>query len=387
MKLDLRSLSQKERQNLFNQAFSLFKGGKSQKYIGQKLGIRIATVCEWFKVFKKTGNFELKKIKKPEKQRGKGSNLSRLESQSIKNYFKEKLVNSSSLLPVQEIKNHIKSTYNIDMPNRTIYDYVEKWDISLSNSLSNKYFGLKKTKIIKSPCILNNVFGATSYNSRLKVTNIAIDRQGARYFGRVLSQKDLDVLLSFLSEVDMVNDENICLSSLLNNSVMIKLSFSALNKKPLLVGRSIKSIIISLEKLKNGNIYIEQEGIFSLIDFYNICEKTISLSIKVSQNNFFEYFTRNILSYKYMSQRASLSSNTCKWMHFFIELHREIENQHYSISVEELHQLSKSRCKRLRHWKKNEANKALKELKTIGFLKSVYYPKSNLPYYSWELKQ
>lgn len=147
------------------QAVRLYQSGKCKSYteIGDIVGAHPITVGKWIRSWKKSGLRQLKNVDKGGRPVGSCRHLSPPEEAQIKkdlvDHCPDQLKLPFALWTRQAVKLHIKSLFGIDMPIRTVGEYLKRWggtpqkpvkrayqrnDVAVQNWLENKFPDIKK---------------------------------------------------------------------------------------------------------------------------------------------------------------------------------------------------------------------------------------------------
>ena len=129
-KIDTRTLKPEVQEQIRYQAVGLRKAGKKYKEIGELLGVSYSSVCEWYKAYEREG---IKGIKAKKRGRKVGScrTLNADQEKKIRKMIQEKCPDQLKLhfalwtrIAVQQL---IKQLWEIDMPIRTVGEYLSRW--------------------------------------------------------------------------------------------------------------------------------------------------------------------------------------------------------------------------------------------------------------------
>ncbi len=141
-KIDARKVSTAEQQLLRNQAIRLRKKGKTYKEISEVTGLNPTTVSGWWSAYKKEGPQAIK-IKKRGRSLGAHRTLSMDQEQEIQKAIRDNSPNQLkfpfALWNRRAIKNLIKYLYSIDMPIRTVGEYLKRWGYTPQKPLKKAY--------------------------------------------------------------------------------------------------------------------------------------------------------------------------------------------------------------------------------------------------------
>ena len=141
-KTDTRKLKPEVQQELRNQAIRLRKTGRTYKEIGQIVGVHPTNVCKWWKAYEQGGQ---KAIKHRQRGRRKGSKRTLTQDQeheiqrSIKDHCPDQLKLPFSLWTRNAVQQLIKQLYAIQMPIRTVGEYLKRWGFTPQKPITRAY--------------------------------------------------------------------------------------------------------------------------------------------------------------------------------------------------------------------------------------------------------
>lgn len=141
-KTDTRKLKPEVQQELRKQAIRLRKAGKPYMEIGQILGVHHTNVCKWWKAYEQGG---LKAIKNRQRGRPKGSNRTLSADQeieiqrSMKDHCPDQLKLPFALWTRIAVQQLIKQLYSIQMPIRTVGEYLKRWGFTPQKPITRAY--------------------------------------------------------------------------------------------------------------------------------------------------------------------------------------------------------------------------------------------------------
>ncbi|MFC1489169.1 IS630 family transposase [Thermodesulfobacteriota bacterium] len=139
---DTRKLKPEVQQELRNQAIRLRKAGRTYKEIGQIVGVHHTNVCKWWKAYEHGGQ---KAIKHKRRGRRKGSHRTLTDDQerelqrSIKDHCPDQLKLPFSLWTRNAVQQLIKQLYSIQMPIRTVGEYLKRWGFTPQKPITRAY--------------------------------------------------------------------------------------------------------------------------------------------------------------------------------------------------------------------------------------------------------
>ena len=141
-KVDARKLSTEAQQQFRNQAIRLRKAGKKYKEISEFIGIHHTTICKWYKAYLRDGTKAIR-IKKRGRPKGSGRSLSQEQEKILQKSMRDKCPDQMKLpfmlwtrIAVQQL---IKHLWGIDMPIRTVGEYLKRWGFTPQKPLRRAY--------------------------------------------------------------------------------------------------------------------------------------------------------------------------------------------------------------------------------------------------------
>jgi transposase len=129
-KMDFRKLSNQERFTIRKRAIVLHKSGKTQVFIAELFGVRIATVSEWVKSYKLQGISGLKDNKRGVKSESKKIISSQQEKQiqnMIIDTMPDQLKLPFALWTRKAVKELVFREFGLKLAINTMGDYLRKW--------------------------------------------------------------------------------------------------------------------------------------------------------------------------------------------------------------------------------------------------------------------
>jgi transposase len=141
-KIDTRTLKPEVQEQIRYQAVRLRKAGKTYRQIGEMLGVSYSSACEWYKAYEREG---IKGIKAKKRGRKVGScrTLNVDEEKQIQKTIQDKFPDQLKLpfalwtrIAVQQL---IKQRYEIDMPIRTVGEYLNRWGFTPQKPFRKAY--------------------------------------------------------------------------------------------------------------------------------------------------------------------------------------------------------------------------------------------------------
>jgi transposase len=141
-KIDARKLSTDVQQQLRHQAIKLKKSGRTYKEISEILGVHPTTACQWFKRYQR-GGAKAVKIKKRGRPKGSCRTLSQDQEKQLQVTIRDKCPDQMKLpfalwtrIAVQQL---IKELWSINMPIRTVGEYLKRWGYTPQRPLRKAY--------------------------------------------------------------------------------------------------------------------------------------------------------------------------------------------------------------------------------------------------------
>lgn len=141
-KIDARKLPTEAQQQIRNQAIRLKKAGRTYKEIGEIVGVQPSTVCAWYKAYEKDGTKAIK-IKKRGRPQGSCRTLTKEQEKEVRKSIQDKCPDQLkfpfALWTRKAVKQLIKSLFRIDMPIRTVGEYLKRWSFTPQKPLRRAY--------------------------------------------------------------------------------------------------------------------------------------------------------------------------------------------------------------------------------------------------------
>lgn len=141
-KVDGRSHKPEVQQQLRNQAIRLRKSGRKYKEIAEIIGVHLGTVSRWCNIYKREGNTGVR-IKKRGRKLGSHRTLTSDQEKEVQKLIEDKEPDQLKLpfalwtrIAVQQL---IKRKYSIDMPIRTVGEYLHRWGFTPQKPLKRAY--------------------------------------------------------------------------------------------------------------------------------------------------------------------------------------------------------------------------------------------------------
>jgi len=141
-KNDARKLSADAQQQIRYQVIRLRKQGRTREEISQITGVHRSTCSHWWNLYRAEGKKALK-LKKRGRPPGSCRTLSSEQEQKLRKAIRDKCPNQMKLpfalwtrIAVQQV---IKQLWSIDMPIRTVGEYLKRWGFTPQKPLRRAY--------------------------------------------------------------------------------------------------------------------------------------------------------------------------------------------------------------------------------------------------------
>ena len=141
-KNDARKLPTEAQQQIRNQSIRLKKAGRTYKEISDITGVQLTTVCQWYNAYKRGGATAIK-IKKRGRPKGSCRTLSTEQEKEVQKTIRDKCPDQLKFpfalwtrIAVQQL---IKHLWSIDMPIRTVGEYLKRWGYTPQKPLRRAY--------------------------------------------------------------------------------------------------------------------------------------------------------------------------------------------------------------------------------------------------------
>jgi len=141
-KIDARKLSTEAQQQIRNQAIRLKKAGRTYKEISEITGVHETTACKWYKSYLDGGKKAIQ-IKKRGRPKGSCRTLTPEQEKQLQKAMRDKCPDQLKLpfalwtrFAVQQL---IKQLWSIDMPIRTVGEYLKRWGFTPQKPLRKAY--------------------------------------------------------------------------------------------------------------------------------------------------------------------------------------------------------------------------------------------------------
>ncbi len=141
-KIDARKLPTEAQQQIRNQAIRLKKAGRTYDEIAEIVGVQPTTVCGWYKAYERDGVKAIK-IKKRGRPKGSCRTLSADQEKEVQRSIRDKCPDQLkfpfALWTRRAVQQLIKSLWSIDMPIRTVGEYLKRWGFTPQKPLRRAY--------------------------------------------------------------------------------------------------------------------------------------------------------------------------------------------------------------------------------------------------------
>jgi len=141
-KIDARKLAPEVQQQLRNQAIRLRKSGRTYKEISEIIGVHFTTICGWCKRYEREGAKAIQ-IKKRGRPYGGCRTLTPDQEKEVRKTIYDKCPDQLKLpfalwtrIAVQQL---IKERFSVDMPIRTVGEYLKRWGFTPQKPLRRAY--------------------------------------------------------------------------------------------------------------------------------------------------------------------------------------------------------------------------------------------------------
>jgi len=141
-KTDTRKLKLEVLQQLRHQAIRLRKKGMTYKAISEVIDVHYSTICGWWKAYEKEGSKGIR-LKTRGRKHGTQRTLKPEQEKELQKLIEDKepdqLKLPFALWTRRAIQEIIKKLYRIDMPIRTIGEYLKRWGFTPQKPLKRAY--------------------------------------------------------------------------------------------------------------------------------------------------------------------------------------------------------------------------------------------------------
>ena len=141
-KVDARSLRPEVQQQLRNQAIRLRRSGRKYREIAEIVGVHLGTVSKWCDIYEREGSKGIR-VKKRGRKVGSHRTLTSEQEKEIQKLIQDKVPDQLKL-PFAlwtriAVKQLIKRIYSVDMPIRTVGEYLRRWGFTPQKPLRRAY--------------------------------------------------------------------------------------------------------------------------------------------------------------------------------------------------------------------------------------------------------
>ena len=141
-KIDARKLSTEAQQQIRNQAIRLKKSGRTYKKISEVTGVHQSAIGRWYRAYQREGPKAIR-IKKRGRPTGTCRTLSPEQEKELQKAIYDKCPDQMKL-PFAlwtriAVKQLIKQLWSIDMPIRTVGEYLKRWGFTPQKPLRRAY--------------------------------------------------------------------------------------------------------------------------------------------------------------------------------------------------------------------------------------------------------
>jgi transposase len=141
-KIDARKHSTETQQQLRNQAIRLRQSGMKYKEIAEIIGVEPTTPCKWYNAYLREGKSAIQ-IKKRGRSKGENRTLSLDQEKELQKIIQDKCPDQLkfpfALWTRKAVKQVIKEFWSIDMPIRTVGEYLKRWGFTPQRPLRKAY--------------------------------------------------------------------------------------------------------------------------------------------------------------------------------------------------------------------------------------------------------
>lgn len=141
-KIDARKLKTEAQQLIRGQIIRLRKAGKTYKEIGETVGVHYVTACNIYKAYERGGKTAIK-IKKRGPEFGSNRTLDPEQEKQLRKAITDKTPDQLkfpfALWTRKAVKQLIEQLFSIDMPIRTVGEYLKRWGFTPQKPLRRAY--------------------------------------------------------------------------------------------------------------------------------------------------------------------------------------------------------------------------------------------------------
>ncbi len=141
-KIDARSISREAQQQLRNQAVRLRKAGRAYKEIAEIVGVHETTVCTWYKTYEREGEKGIKLKARGTKMGERRTLTPERESELLRiitDKSPDQLKMDFALWTRGAVQDLIRQKWSIEMPIRTVGEYLKRWGFTPQKPLKKAY--------------------------------------------------------------------------------------------------------------------------------------------------------------------------------------------------------------------------------------------------------
>lgn len=264
-KTDARKLSTEAQQQLRNQAIRLRKAGRKYKEIADITGVNRSTISVWYNTYLRNGKAAIA-IKKRGRPEGSCRTLTPEQEKDLQKAMRDKCPDQLklpfALWTRKAVKLYIKQLWAIDMPIRTVGEYLNRWGFTPQKPLKRAY--KQNPKAVKT--WLDNDYPAIS--ERAKKENAEIhwgDETGLcndSYHGRSYAPRGETPAIKLHPRCERVN----LISSVTNQGLVRFMVYkNKMNSQTMikfmqrLIKGSSKKIFLIVDNLKVHHSYIVKD--------------------------------------------------------------------------------------------------------------------------------
>ncbi len=141
-KIDARKLSTEAQQQIRNQAIRLKKSGSTYKEISEIVCVHASSIAKWFQAYKLKGATAIR-IKKRGRRKGSCRTLTLVQERQIQKTIYDKCPDQLkfpfALWTRKAVQELIKQLWALEMPVRTVGEYLKRWGFTPQKPLRRAY--------------------------------------------------------------------------------------------------------------------------------------------------------------------------------------------------------------------------------------------------------
>ena len=141
-KIDARKLSTETQQQIRNQAVRLKKSGKTYDEVSKICGVHKSKIAKWYKAYEREGSKAII-IKKRGRRSGSNRTLNLEQSKQIQKTIYDKCPDQLkfpfALWTRKAVKELIRQVWSVEMPVRTVGEYLKRWGFTPQKPLRSAY--------------------------------------------------------------------------------------------------------------------------------------------------------------------------------------------------------------------------------------------------------